>query len=161
MEQMTMFNMAPPYKYIMDSSTIFSQNDDNKYPRSILNSQWLEIDKLIQDKIIEICSEIWEEIKDEDIKKRLKELGCVILEIDEEIQRIVENILENHPDIVDFNKNKSSADVFIIATAKKYKLTVITEESKESYKKIPSVCNAQKVNCTDFLGLCKIQGWSF
>lgn len=65
------------------------------------------------------------------------------------------------PQLVDFKQVKSSGDAFLIATAMKYDLTVITEENKTGQKKIPFVCNSLGVPCVDILGLCEKEGWSF
>lgn len=55
----------------------------------------------------------------------------------------------------------SESELFLIATAMKYDLTVITEENKTGQKKIPFVCNSLGVPCVDILGLCEKEGWSF
>ena len=62
---------------------------------------------------------------------------------------------------IDFKQVKSSGDAFLIATAMKYGLTVITEESKKGEKKIPYVCKSLNVPCIDILGLCEREGWQF
>ena len=67
----------------------------------------------------------------------------------------------SNPQLVDFKQVKSSGDAFLIATAMKYGLTVITEENKTGQKKIPFVCNSLGVPCVDILGLCEKEGWSF
>ena len=66
-----------------------------------------------------------------------------------------------YPQLVDFKQMKSSGDAFLIATAIKYGLTVITEENKKGEKKIPFVCRDLRVPCVDILGLCENEGWSF
>ena len=50
---------------------------------------------------------------------------------------------------------------FLIATAMKYRLTVITEENKKGEKKIPFVCRNLQIPCVDILGLCELEGWGF
>ncbi len=67
-------------------------------------------------------------------------LGGVVLPIDDEVQKNLKTVVTTNPQLVDFNKIKSSADAFIIATAMEYGLTVIAEESKRCEKKIPFVC---------------------
>lgn len=62
---------------------------------------------------------------------------------------------------IDFKQIKSSGDAFLIATAMKYGLTVITEENKKGEKKIPYVCKNLNVPCIDILGLCEKEGWQF
>ena len=70
MEQLTLFK--PPYKYIIDSCSIFSQKPDRTYRRQVHNSLWEKIEECIRTNLIVICSEIFDEIKDEDIKKWLQ-----------------------------------------------------------------------------------------
>ena len=55
-------------------------------------------------------------------------------------------------DLVDFKANKSSGDAFLIATAKKCGLTVITEESVNSPRKIPMTCQKMDIKCVNLLG---------
>lgn len=73
----------------------------------------------------------------------------------------VKKVVTSNPQLVDFKQVKSSGDAFLIATAMKYDLTVITEENKTGQKKIPFVCNSLGVPCVDILGLCEKEGWSF
>ena len=88
-------------------------------------------------------------------------LSGEILPIDDEVQEDVKKVVTTNPQLIDFHKVKSSGDAFLIATAMKYGLTVITEESKKGEKKIPFVCQNLHVPCVDILGLCEKEGWSF
>ena len=63
--------------------------------------------------------------------------------------------------MVDFKGNKSSGDAFLIATAMKYGLVVISEENKDKPNKIPKVCEQMGVKCIDILGLCKEEEWQY
>ena len=67
--------------------------------------------------------------------------NCTILQIDELIQKNVTTVVTSNPQLIDFKQLKSSGDAFLIATAMKYSLTVITEENKDSSKKIPYVAS--------------------
>ena len=107
------------------------------------------------------CSEIIEEVNDAGIKKWFLDLHGEILPIDDEIQENVKKVVTSNPQLVDFKQMKSSGDAFLIATAIKYGLTVITEENKKGEKKIPFVCRDLRVPCVDILGLCENEGWSF
>ena len=95
------------------------------------------------------------------IKKWFVGLQGDILPIDDEVQENVKKVVTSNPQLVDFKQVKSSGDAFLIATAMKYDLTVITEENKTGQKKIPFVCNSLGVPCVDILGLCEKEGWSF
>jgi hypothetical protein len=63
--------------------------------------------------------------------------------------------------LIDFKNAKSSGDAFLIATAMKYSLAVITEENKHSPKKIPKICATYKIPCFNITELAEKERWSF
>lgn len=160
----SLFDEPSPYKYLIDTCAAISQKDKNeKHYRGVNVTLWKNIDQLIRNKVIVSCSEVLEEIdqKDDEIKKWFKDVGCFCLDIDEDVQHRVTAILEKHPELVSFTKIKSSGDAFVIATAMKWNLTVITEENKESSVKIPMICKALHQDCIDIYDLCEREGWTF
>ena len=50
MEQITLF--PPPYKYLIDSSSIFAQKPTDAFPRLVHRSLWEKIEKSIREKTI-------------------------------------------------------------------------------------------------------------
>lgn len=148
-------------KYIIDTSSILSQKDNEPHRRSINKTLWQHIDTLIEQQRIVTCSEIIEEVNDDDLKKWFSGLQGVVIPIDNEIQENIRIVVTSNPQLIDFQKVKSSGDAFLIATAMKYGLTVITEENKKGEKKIPFVCRNLKVPCVDIWGLCDQEGWTF
>ncbi len=150
-----------PVRYIIDTSSILSQKDDEPHRRTINKTLWKRIDDLIVEKRIVTCSEIIDEVNDKDLKAWFIKLNGEILPIDDEVQENVKKVVISNPQLVDFKENKSSGDAFLIATAMKYGLVVITEENKTKQKKIPFVCQNLKVPCVDIIGLCEKEGWSF
>ena len=161
MEQMTLFDMTPPYKYVIDSSSILSQKENELHRRILYKKKWEKIDDLIRKKEIVTCSEVEGEILDENLIKWMKAQELTVIKIDEKIQEKVKIILDKYPGLVDFKQMKSSADAFLIATAMAYKLTVITEENKKKKDKIPYICRALNVPCINILELCQLKGWEF
>ena len=161
MAQMSLFDISLPYKYIIDASSIFSQKPNEPHRRIVDRSKWERIDNLIIEKVIVTCSEIRDEIKDKELSTWLKQQQCVILDIDDDIQENVIHIVTTHPKLIEFEKIKSSGDAFLIATAIKYELTVITEENKDRHNKIPKVCEALSVPCINITELCTNEGWQF
>ena len=149
------------YRYIIDSSAMISQKDNEQHRRRIYKSQWDNIDALVRNKEIVTCSEIACEVEDESIKTWMNDNELVILPIDDDIQENVKKVVKTNKNLVDFKSNKSSGDAFLIATAMKYNLTVITEESFKSNKKIPFTCKTLGINCVDILGLCERENWEF
>ena len=67
MEQLTLLgdSTPPPYKYIIDACSIFSQKSTNPNRRDVFKSLWTYIDSLVDEKIIVTCSEIIDELKDD------------------------------------------------------------------------------------------------
>jgi hypothetical protein len=161
MEQITLFNMNPPYKYIFDTCAILSQKDDRDHRRTVYVKLWENIDMYVQDEIIVTCSEVKDEIRDEKIIKWLSDNHCAIIDIDEIIQKNVIKVVTSNPRIIDFKKVKSSGDAFLIASAMKHSLTVVSEESKDSDKKIPQVCKNLGVDCINIIELCERENWIF
>lgn len=162
MEQITLF--PPPYKYLIDSSSIFAQKPTDAFPRLVHRSLWEKIEKSIREKTIATCSEIEEEVKNDDVVGNwLDSHECVVLPIDDEVQLNVRKIVTEHPKMISFSggQGSSSGDAFLIATAMKYNLTIITEENRDKRNKIPSICRDYGVNTVNITGLCIAEGWEF
>lgn len=157
----SLINKFNSYKYIIDTSAILSQKDDRPHRRKIYKSQWNNIDELVRNNIIVTCSEIAGEVEDDQIKNWMKENGLVVLPIDDEVQENVKQVVAANKSLVDFKACKSSGDAFLIATAIKYRLIVITEESQQSTKKIPFTCRELGVDCINILDLCEREMWTF
>ena len=133
MDQLMLFET--PYKYLIDASSLLAQKSSDDLPRQVYKSLWQMIDKCIEEQTIITCSEIKEEvIKDDIVGKWIKNTGIVVAPIDAEIQRYVRKIVTENPKMINFTdrKGSSSGDAFLIATAMKYNLTIITEEKKTS-----------------------------
>ncbi len=150
-----------PYRYIMDSCSILSQKPDEPHRRGVYHTLWQKIEEYIEAKIIVICSEIKAEVEDKDINLWLQKCGCEIIVADEIVQNNVAIIVNQHPQLLDFTNAKSSGDAFLIATAMKYQIAVITEENKLSHKKIPKICQAYNIPCYNLTELAEKEKWKF
>ena len=151
--------MVSVKKYIIDTSAMLSQKSDEQYRRNVYRTLWDTIDEMVQDQEIVTCSETAAEVQDKDIREWMTQNGMQIIPIDYEVQDNVRDIVtEVNKDLVDFKANKSSGDVFLIATAKKYDLVVITEEAANSPKKIPFTCQKMGIKCMSLLGFMEENG---
>lgn len=162
MEQLTL--IKPPYKYIIDASSILAQKPTDVLPRQVHKSLWEMIEKSIEDQIIVTCSEIEEEVKKDDIVGKWLGLNkCIILPIDNEIQRNVKKVVTEHPKMINFSGygGSSSGDAFLIATAMKYELIIITEENKDKNNKIPNICKHYGITTMNITEMCASEGWVF
>ena len=161
MEQMTLF--PPPYKYLIDASSILAQKPTDAFPRLVHRSMWEKIEESIREESIVTCSEIEEEVKKDDIVGDwLSSQQCIILPIDDDVQLYVRKIVTEHPKMISFagGKGSSSGDAFLIATAMKYNLMIITEEG-EKQNKILSICRDYGIRTVNITGLCIAEGWRF
>lgn len=153
--------LPPPYRYIIDTCSILSQKADEPHRRSVYNTLWQNIDEMIRKAEIVICSEIEDEVEDDALKKWLRRNNCEILPVDANVEQNVKKIVNEHPDLLSFSNMKSSGDAFLIATAMKYRIAVITEETKDSPKKIPKICEAYSIPCVNITELAEKEGWVF
>ncbi|MCL2555999.1 MAG: DUF4411 family protein [Firmicutes bacterium] len=146
MMQISLFQKTP--RYIIDTCSLLSQKEGESHNRKLYKTLWANIEKLLQDGEIVILSEIEDEIKHggDEVADWLKAGNYKTISLDKSIQSTARDVLKTAPEIIDF-KGKSSADVFLIAAAKVYNLTVITEENKQSPKKIPKVCEKVGARC--------------
>lgn len=158
-DQITLF--PPPYQYIIDTCSIISQKPEEPHRRNVYRTLWQQIEELIKSKVIVTCSEIVDEVEDEQLQVWLEKNECEILEVDEIIQQLVSKIVNEHPKLLNFANMKSSGDAFLIATAMKYNIAVITEEEKKSPKRIPKICEAYGIPCFNVTELAEKEGWNF
>lgn len=54
-----------------------------------------------------------------------------------------------------------NAGSFLIATAMKYDLTIITEENKDKPNRIPQICKSYGIPTMNITDLCVAEGWEF
>jgi hypothetical protein len=158
-EQYTL--IPPPYRYIIDTCSILSQKSDEPHRRTVYSTLWQNIDEMVMSKSIVICSEIEDEVEDDSLKQWLQHNGCEVLPVDSVVQQNVVKIVNEHPELLSFSNMKSSGDAFLIATAMKYQIAVVTEENKDSPKKIPKICAAYNIPCFNVTELAEKEGWSF
>lgn len=156
-----------PYRYIIDACSIISQNPKSRYPRSVHEGLWDEIDALVKSHEIVTCRQIANEVlsgKKEDTAMRwVRGSGLVILEEDEFVQQRVSEVVNATPNLLRFGtmRSSSSGDAFIIAAAIEYGLIILTEENKRSSFKIPQVAASFDVEALSISELAEREGWHF
>jgi hypothetical protein len=119
------------------------------------------------------CTEIVkEEIqnKDDDLAQWIKSNPCIIRRLSdnshaEEIQEKVRQIMVECPTLVNFKKQKSEGDPFVIAHAWVAGATVVTKENRLSPKNrnmnIPDVCEHFSIPWLDDFGMLRELGVRF
>lgn len=138
-----------------ESDTRYAAIDNNYTANDVLESFLTACNKIHEAKKRNSVNLECSKIFNQDI------LSVLASDFDKPVGLVITSPPYPNPQLVDFKQVKSSGDAFLIATAMKYDLTVITEENKTGQKKIPFVCNSLGVPCVDILGLCEKEGWSF
>lgn len=159
MDQLRLFEL--PHKYILDTSSLLTQKETEKHSKTVLVALWNEIGRSMREGKIVLCSEIYEEVRDECVRSWLSQHSCTVLEIDADVQKCVTRVVNERPDLIDIRRNRSSGDAFLIATALSKDLAIITEESKDSPKKIPQVSEQFGIECMNVIELCIKENWKF
>lgn len=162
MEQLSIF--SSPYKYIIDTSSLLSQKHDRAYRRNVFKGQWEKTDEYIVNQVIVTCEDVEAEIGDKEVIEHFKRLCPVVLPIDYDIQENVRKIVTENPKMIEFTANgkgSSSGDAFLIATAMKYNLVVVTQENSSSPRKIPQICKKYGIESISIIDLWEREGWNF
>jgi hypothetical protein len=137
---------------------------NHRYPVEHFPSFWNALDGLIREKRMIATEEVREEIFriDDGLTKWCTERRSVFVPLDATIQITTKSILKNHPKLTDTVKGRGRADAFVIALASSTRTMVVTEEKGGTkHQKIPEVCAALGIQCTNILGVIRREGWRF
>jgi hypothetical protein len=89
----------------------------------------------------------------------------LFVEVDEQIQKVVTEILGSHPRLIDPETLRSGADPFVIGLARCGDAAVVTEEKTSrdpvNNPKIPDVCAHYDVRCIDIRDLIREENWDW
>lgn len=143
--------------YIIDTSSLI--NLRTFYPKDIFPPVWARIEDLIRSGSVILCSEIVDEIKDDDLVEFIKPYKHMIIKPSADVQKKVKDVLSQFKGLIDIKK-MGSGDPFIISYAMLNTWIVVTDEKHpENPKKIPHVCNHYKVPYLDLIGLLRQTGF--
>jgi len=149
--------------YVVDTNSFILLTEI--YPYDVFPSVWAKVDEIIgQEKLVSV-EDVYEELKtkDDDIHKWAKERRHIFKELNGPIQDSAIEILSTHNNLLDLKNKKSSADPFVIATARMHNGIVVTEEdfSGGPHKSmIPDVCRDYNVGCINLLEMLRKENLS-
>lgn len=88
------------------------------------------MDRAAKDGMLKTSDEVLRELakKDDDAHRWVKVRPEMVVELDAEIERHVQEVMVRYPRLVDSKKGRSVGDPFVIAIARAGNLTVITAE---------------------------------
>ncbi|MBQ9683447.1 MAG: DUF4411 family protein [Neisseriaceae bacterium] len=164
-------------KYVFDTCSIRALQ--HFYP-AIFGSIWQKIDELVEHEEMISTKEVFNELKRQDISKELQEWvknkKSIFKKPTAEETEFVSEILrtQNFAGLIGKKqqlKGQPVADPFVVACAKQYNATVVTEEGwdhdkdelepKPKAAKIPNVCQHFGIRCIDLETFMNEQGWRF
>lgn len=153
------------YKYSIDTSSLIDAYN-RYYPPDIIPDLWEKFEEMIKNFELIAIKQVMDELygQDDDLLKWAKTHKEMFISFDEEIQKVVRLILEELPNSINLGKEKTNADLWVIALAKIHNITVITGEKgtgKLKDRKIPDICKKIHVRCFDLLGLFREKEWIF
>jgi hypothetical protein len=145
-------------KYVFDSNVFI--NLQRRHPIDIFYSLWHKLEELIDNSIILSSTEVFDEISvgDDKLVEWVKEKKNAFINSNEQVQRIVRDILSKHDKLILGGKKTNGADPFVIALAKVNSYTVVTEEirnGKDNPPKIPNVCEEYGVRYINFVSFLR------
>ena len=151
--------------YCFDTSAFINPWTKN-YRITNFPDYWGKIDELINNGIILASMEVLKDIEkqDDDLLEWVRTKPNLFREINQNIEKaLTEFILPRFPNIVDYKRDRSGADPWVIALAIVEKATVISEENrgKKKVPKIPDVCEALKIRHIRIADFIAEQGWIF
>lgn len=148
--------------YSIDTSAVLD-GWVRSYPPDVFASVWAGLKRLGNNGTLVASEEVIEELKKkEDGAWKWAKAELTVHTIDDEIQRVVADILRDHRRLVDERRNRSKGDPFVIALAKMKGFAVVTGEKPSGNlekPRIPDVCGALNIKCISLLELFREQGW--
>jgi hypothetical protein len=134
------------------------------YPADVFPRIWGQMHVAAQAAIIHMSDEVANELsrKDDGAHEWVKARPNLIVPLDSEIEKHVQELMGRYPRLVDTKKGRSGCDPFVIAVARQRNLTVITGENatgKIAVPKIPDVCADLGIRCIRILDFFREQKW--
>jgi hypothetical protein len=147
--------------YIVDTCSFTTLH--KVYDREVLPGVWKKVQDLILTGQIVSVDEVFEEIcrQEDGLKDWAVENADIFHPLTEDIQNAAKDIVNRFPKILDFNKNKSGADPFVIGNAVVLSGIVVTEEKPSGGQgklKIPDICTQIQLPVMNFLSMLKREG---
>jgi len=149
-------------KYSIDTSAIL-EGWTRLYPPDVAPGLWEKLEELVAAGELIATEEVLVELKkkeDDAAYKWAQRQRAMFKPIDANIQQAVAIILKNHTRLIEANRNRSSADPFVIGLAQVESCKVVTAERPSgslNKPKIPDVCSALKVPWISLMELCREQ----
>lgn len=133
--------------YVIDACALIDTAQQYNMSKKSFSHIWDTLGDLFEAGILVSCTEIMEEIKDEDLKEWVKKHKNCFCPLTKELQEKTTEVLAQFPNIIRIRStSNSNADPFLVATALLKNGSVVTNEKLGDEKtkdyKIPNVCQS-------------------
>ena len=161
MSQNKLFELK--YNYCCDTSALVELYDT--YPPDIFTKLWENFEDLIANGYLHAVFEVYKELSavDDFLFDWGKKHKNIFKDLDSRQIDKVKEILNEFPNLLDFNKTNTDADPFIISHAicENCKVITVEKHSSDNAKriKIPNVCDYYEIEYIDLKGLFREQKW--
>lgn len=151
--------------FSLDTSSLINGQRD-LLPPAVFASFWDNVEAMIDAGVVRAVDQVREELarRDDAVTAWAEARSGLFVPLDEEVLAATKKILAVHKKLIGAGKGRSGADPFVIALALVRGGTVVTEEhstGRIDKPKIPDVCNALGVPCTNLVGFAAEQEWRF
>ena len=153
--------------FVIDTSSIL-QAWKRDYPPDTFPTLWQKIEQLAAQGVLIAPSEVLLELErgGDEIYRWARGQASLFVEPDEEVQGIVGEIVDRWPAFVpDDSHDGVWADPYVVALAAVRSGSAVTGEVAASLAarrpKIPNICQAMGIPCSNLLGLLRSRGWTF
>ncbi len=135
------------------------------YPPDVFPGIWEQMDRAAKAGTVKSSDEVLRELskKDDGAHDWIKAHTEMIIPLDNEIERHVQEIMSRYPRLVDSKKGRSGGDPFVIAVARAKNLAVITGENATgniAIPRIPDVCDDLGIRWLRMLDFFREQKWA-
>ncbi len=151
--------------YSVDTSALI-EGWVRAYPIEVFPKLWSGVEQLISTGRLIASAQVRQELerREDELLAWARQQEGLFQPLDEEVQLAVQEVMGQFPGLVDIQRQRSTADPFVIALAKVRQATVLTQEgysNRLDKPKIPDVCDALGVPHMKLLELIRTEGWRF
>ncbi|MGL4339394.1 MAG: DUF4411 family protein [Rhodoglobus sp.] len=153
------------HRYVWDTSALVGAWVRH-YPPDVVPGLWKRMEEFARSGRMTVPEEVLEELAEKDdelhtwVKKRKETL---VTPTTGDVMLAARAVLQDHPGLTKTGTGRGKADPFVIATAARYGLIMVTEEQggSETKPRIPFVCKTRSVEAQSVIDFLRAEKWTF